>query len=104
MIKSLLQSEKNIRNYNYAFFFASFGVKLCVPSGRSLYCFCIKGQTYNTTTNLYPGDGQPQCRQLYIMERNEAIQHRMNAPQNSECSPATMRAISDILHQINPYV
>ncbi|KAF2351354.1 hypothetical protein FHG87_017890 [Trinorchestia longiramus] len=62
--------RENIRNYNCAFSFVSFGVKLCAPPGRGLYCFYIQGQTYDTTTNLYPGDGQPQYGQLYIIEAN----------------------------------
>ncbi|KAF2351228.1 hypothetical protein FHG87_018016 [Trinorchestia longiramus] len=37
--------RKNIRNYNCAFSLASFGVKLCVPPRRSLYCLRIQGQT-----------------------------------------------------------
>ncbi|KAF2350022.1 hypothetical protein FHG87_019223 [Trinorchestia longiramus] len=62
--------RKNIKNYNCVFSFASFGVKLCVPPGRGLNCFRIQGQTYHTTTYLYPGDGQPQYGQLYIVEAN----------------------------------
>ncbi|KAF2362573.1 hypothetical protein FHG87_006674 [Trinorchestia longiramus] len=44
--------RKNIRNYNCAFSFASFGVKLCVPPGRGLYCFCIQGQTYHSDKSV----------------------------------------------------
>ncbi|KAF2360700.1 hypothetical protein FHG87_008543 [Trinorchestia longiramus] len=99
-----MDEEQRAQNYNCSFSFASFAVKLCVSPGRGLYCFRIQGQTYHTTTNLYPGDGQPQYVPLYSIEANEAMQHRMNAAQNSECSLATTRAISDVLQQINPYV
>jgi hypothetical protein len=95
---------KNIRNYNCAFSFASFGVKLSLPPGRGPYCFRIQGQTYHKTTTLHPENSRPQYGQLYIIDANESLQHRMQAPQNRDCSPRIMTVLNDILNQSNPYV
>ena len=35
--------RKNIRNYNSAFAFASFGSNITPPSGRGPYCFRLQG-------------------------------------------------------------
>ena len=111
-LKNLIQGEnqesvefrRNIRNYNCAFSFASFGVKLALPHGRGPYCFRIQGQTYHNTTPLYPTVNPPQYGQLYIIDANEALQHRMEAPRNNNCSLQTMTIINDVLQECNPYV
>uniref|UniRef100_A0A0L8I1H4 Uncharacterized protein n=1 Tax=Octopus bimaculoides TaxID=37653 RepID=A0A0L8I1H4_OCTBM len=75
-------------------------VKLAAPPGREPYCFRIPGQTNHTTmTNLHPANDQLQYGQLYIIDADEALQHRMDAPQNSECSSVTMRKISTVNFQ-----
>ncbi|KAF2357150.1 Multihem cytochrome [Trinorchestia longiramus] len=43
---------QNIRNYNSAFTFASFGANLRPPPGRGPYCFDLQSQTYHYASNL----------------------------------------------------
>lgn len=73
-----------------------------IPEGFHI-ASVLQGQAYHTTTTLHPSNDQPTCGQLCIIDADEALQHRMDAPQNSLCSPVTMRKISDINHQIKPY-
>ena len=71
--------RNNIRNYNSAFAFASFGANVDLLHGHGTYCFRIHGQTYHCTNTLYPNDGEePQYGQLYIIEGNQAVNRRMN--------------------------
>ena len=66
--------RNNIRNYNSAFAFASFGSNVDIPQGHGTYCFRIHGQTYHCTNTLYPNDGEElQYGQLYIIEGSQAI-------------------------------
>ena len=95
---------KNIRNYNCAFSFISFGVKLAVPVGRGPYCFRVQGQTYHMTTTLHPQNERPQYGQLYIIDANEALQYRMEAPANQQCSARIMNLLNNVMNQCNPYV
>ncbi|KAF2355516.1 hypothetical protein FHG87_013728 [Trinorchestia longiramus] len=44
---------QNIRNYNSAFAFASFGANIRPPPGRGPYCFRLQGQTYHSASNLH---------------------------------------------------
>ena len=44
--------RNNIRNYNSAFAFASFGANVDIPQGHGTYCFRIHGQTYHCTNTL----------------------------------------------------
>ena len=71
--------RNNIRNYNSAFAFASFGSNVDIPQGHGTYCFRIHGQTYHCTNTLYPNDGEElQYGQLYIIEGSQAINRRLN--------------------------
>ncbi|KAF2369120.1 hypothetical protein FHG87_000128 [Trinorchestia longiramus] len=48
--------RQNIRNYNSAFTFASFGANIRPPPGRGPYCFRLQGQTYHYGSNLHADD------------------------------------------------
>ncbi|KAF2352927.1 hypothetical protein FHG87_016316 [Trinorchestia longiramus] len=44
--------RQNIRNYNSAFDFASFGANIRLPPGRGPYCFHLLGQTTAQATSM----------------------------------------------------
>ena len=84
--------------------FASFGAKLSFPPGRGAYCFRIHGQIHHRTGSLHPAIGTaPLFSQLYIIEGNEAVQYRLQHPENKECLEDTMLLLTTTLSQINPY-
>ena len=59
--------QKNIRQYNSAFAFASMGATLANPPGRGPPSFRICGQIFHGSGCLHPRDGQiPTYNQLYI--------------------------------------
>ena len=61
-------SVSDIRNYNSAFAFASFGAKIAFPPGHGTYCLRIHGQTYHCSNTLHPNEGEDrQYGQLYII-------------------------------------
>ena len=65
---------KNIRQYNSAMAFASFGAKLDIPTGYGPYTFRLHGQIYHQSGSLHPPDGTAPCySQLYILEGDEAV-------------------------------
>ena len=73
----------NIRQYNSAFAFASFGAQLVPPAGRGPYCFRIHGQVYHRSGSLYPAKNtSPMYSQLYILEGDQAVEERLKHSQN----------------------
>ncbi|KAF2365688.1 Phoxous domain [Trinorchestia longiramus] len=95
--------RQNIRNYNPAFAFASFGAIIRPPPGREPYCFRLQGQTCHYASNLH-GDDPEERRygQLYILETNEAIQTRANAHENANCLVSVFQKINEAMNN-NPY-
>lgn len=95
---------ENIRQYNSAMAFASFGAQMITPPGRGPYCFKIHGQIYHCTGSLHPSHGtSPSFSQLYIIEGNEAVQHRLQHPENSRCCEELMHLLADIITNLSPY-
>ena len=93
--------RNNIRNYNSAFAFASFGANV---DGHGTYCFRIHGQTYHCTNTLYPNDGEElQYGQLYIIEGNQAVNRRMNLLLNISCTTDVMQIIQNVMDESSPY-
>jgi hypothetical protein len=95
---------ENIRKYNSAMAFASFGAKMVSFHGNGPYCFKIHGQIYHRAGSLHPQDDQsPVYSQLYIIEGDQAVEARLNNRQNSECLPDVMRLLTVTLNEVNPY-
>ena len=90
-LKKLFDSEhelspqffQSIRLYNNLFSFASFNANLVNFNNRrpGPYCFKIQGQIYyQINTALHPTvNEKPSYGQLFIIDANEAIEHRMTA-------------------------
>ena len=96
--------KANIRQYNSAFAFASFGAQLSEPPGHGPYCFRIHGQIYHRAGTLHPTEGQPhQFAQLYILEASQAIENRLIAKRNTGCRDDTMHLIQQTLDTNSPY-
>lgn len=93
-----------IRQYNSAVSFASFGAKLVSPPGRGPYVFRLQGQIYHRAGSLHPDENTPPVySQLYIIETNRAVQARMQQRQNQNCREDVMAILTSVLDRINPY-
>ncbi|KAF2350597.1 Porphobilinogen deaminase N-terminal, partial [Trinorchestia longiramus] len=78
--------RQNIRNYNSAFAFASFGANIRPPPGRGPYCFRLQNHTYHYASNLHADDPEERrYGQPYILETNETIQTIANVHENANC-------------------
>lgn len=96
--------RENIRKYNSAYAFASFGADTVALPGRGTYCFRIHGQTYHSTGTLHPPpQTEPQYGQLYIIEGNQAVTSRMNSPYNTNCRQDIMEELQYVLQEVSPY-
>ena len=96
--------RNNIRNYNSAFAFASFGANVDLLQGHVTYCFRIHGQTYHCTNTLHPNDVEElQYGQLYIIEGSQAINRRMNLLPNISCTNNVMQIIQNVMDESSPY-
>ncbi|XP_071574288.1 uncharacterized protein [Temnothorax nylanderi] len=99
----------NIRSYNSALAMASMGA----PGNRNPldvvnlapYCLKIHGQYHHLTSKaMRPCDGQPpRYAQLYFLDTEEAVHHRMNNKANQGCDPALMRDLSCFMIQCNEF-
>ncbi|XP_071580111.1 uncharacterized protein [Temnothorax nylanderi] len=69
------------------------------------YCLKIHGQYHHlTTTAMRPADGQaPRFAQLYFLDTEEAINHRMNNKANQKCDPVLMKDLSYCMIQCNEF-
>ncbi len=92
--------QDNIRRYNSAFAFASFGAQISVAQGRGPYSFRIHGQIYHRSGTLHPhGNDLPSYSQLYILEGHQAVEARMQQPQNKPCQRQIMNILSVFLKE-----
>ena len=95
---------ENIRKYDSAMAFASFGAKIATPAGYGPYYFKIHESIYHQTGSLFPSTGQtPSYSQLYIIEGDEAVKDRIKTHQNQNCRQVTMELLTKTLNTINPY-
>ena len=84
--------------------FASMGSQLVEPPGHGPYCFRIHGQLYHRTGHLYAAQGEtPVYGQLYIIEGDQAVQHRLEHIENVHCSPEVMHTLQQVLSECSPY-
>jgi len=94
----------NVRKYNSALAFASVQVNSVQFNRVGPYCFKINGQMYHSVGSLNAPQGQvPSYASLFIIDADEALQHRLHHSANTECSPDLMRSLQDLLQHCNPY-
>lgn len=101
-----LQSKnfrKNIRQFNSALAFASFGASLeagGVP-GRGPYSFRVQGIIYHLTSNLNSAEKDKKYAQLYFIDSSLANQYRVSY--NRDCDPNLFNELDQILRDVNGY-
>ena len=77
--------NENIRSYNGASSFGSFGEKngRTIAKNRGTYCYAIHGQVYHSTSALYPNDPDiHKYAQLYVIDPEIALSKRLGHPAN----------------------
>ncbi|XP_057299673.1 uncharacterized protein LOC130630262 [Hydractinia symbiolongicarpus] len=96
--------KSNIRKYNSAVAFASFGANFRPPPGRGPPCFRICGQIWHRVGGLHPPEGQtPVFNQLYIYEAGRALNERMARQENNGCREDVMRTVQDVMDRVSPF-
>ncbi|KMQ85682.1 hypothetical protein RF55_15613 [Lasius niger] len=70
------------------------------------YSLKIHGQYHHlTSTAMRPADGQvPRLAQLYFLDTEKAVNHRINDEANKKCDPALMKDLSCFMVQCNEFV
>ena len=79
----------NIQRYNSMFAFTSIGAKqdTSVNQGYGPYCYRIQGENYHLMGTLLPEqDKQPAFAQLYIYDKANEIQNRINGVRYNKTS------------------
>jgi hypothetical protein len=80
------------------------GAQVKLPPGHGPYCYRIHGQIFHRTATLHPIAGvAPVFAQLYIVDSDQALNHRMKVPANSKCIPHVLGQLDLILRTINPF-
>lgn len=93
--------RENIRKYNSAVAFASFGYQPRKFEGGPPV-FIVHGQVHHLTQNGLNGE-KPLYSQLYFLDPEFANDERMNNANNKPCKREIMQYISTILLEINPF-
>lgn len=95
---------RNIRNYNNALAMPSMGAKIASPPNRGPYCFRIHGQVYHNTSSVgVLNETNPRYAPLYFMDSEQATDIRTGIAANSVCDRGLMKALDQLLRQVNPY-
>jgi hypothetical protein len=111
-IKSFLKSDtdiaknfrKNIRAYNGAFCFTSFGAELDrdLLARGGVYTFRIHGAVYHRIGSLLPVvDARPKYSQVYVYDTDNELSYRQYS---DKTKPETLLALQQVIHQVNPFI
>ena len=99
--------RENIRQFNSALGFASFGASVYPGNVRNIsgygpYCFKVQGIIQHLTSNLTENDpSKIKYSQLYFVDSGLANQYRND--RNPSGSPSILENIDLLLRSINPY-
>ncbi|KAI9324736.1 hypothetical protein BD770DRAFT_334960, partial [Pilaira anomala] len=102
--------RKNIRTYNSALSFTSMNANLdhSVANSRvGAYAYRIHGSVfYLISNNLTSSDSSPRPKvaQIYIFDSENELRNRMNVAGNPNVTEATMLALQNMMHQVNPFI
>ena len=97
--------RKNLRKYNSALKFTSVNYnpdRRLPRNGRGPVCFQIHGELYHLQGPLDPVDDSPRFAQLFFYDPNEATAIRTR--QNTELDPDIVRRLTEMLHNMNPFI
>jgi hypothetical protein len=99
--------RNNIRNYNNAFAFTSFGVTAIdntVNIGNGPWVFKVNGEVVHRHGSLLPDEGQtPTYAQVYFYDSNDATNYRMRHPANHGLDRGVMQDLHDMLQAHNHF-
>lgn len=97
----------NVRKYNNAFAFTSFGLKSAQPPpppGHGPTTFRIAGECYHAYSDLDAGNNAPQYAQLYVIDSAEqAARHRNQHEANQNTVPELMMELSELFNEHHAY-
>src|SRR5258705_5865069 len=76
------------------------GAKIVPAPGNGPYVFNVHGLAYHQTTHLNPPDGEPRkFAQLDVMDSTtQAVNERMELPENKGCIPVLIDQIDHFFH------
>ena len=95
---------ENIHHYNTAQSMVSWNTTIRKHAGRGPRVITIHGQTYHLSAAEEAPDGKhPQYAQLYILDTNEVLQHRINHLHNTNHRPDLIQHLQDEILAVNPY-
>ena len=95
---------RDIRKYNSAMAFASFGCSVMAPPNQWNPTFKIHGQVYHRSGCLHPSEGtSPTYSQLYILEGHQAVEARLQVQANQTLRRNILIMLDTLLHRVNPY-
>ena len=97
--------RENIRQYNNAMSFVSFGANITPPPGYGPYCFKIQGMVHHRVSPLYPDNKKDSAYgQLYILDFDEANNIRFSKESNKGFKAEVLTILNEVLYECNPYV
>lgn len=97
--------RENIRQYNNALSFASFGAKIDLPPNYGPYSFKIHGITHHLISPLYSEKKENSSYgQLYILEFAKANEIRQLNGANTSLRDDVLFTLSTLIENVNPYV
>lgn len=101
----LVEYKTNIRSYNNAFAFTSFGANIdrSLLGTRGVYTFKVHGQVCHLMGSLLPPDleSSPKFLQLYIHDTDNEIQNR--AGYNSNLNLHLLTELQNMIDIVNPF-
>ncbi|XP_058810192.1 uncharacterized protein LOC131675282 [Phymastichus coffea] len=96
--------RKNIRLYNNALAFASFGANFDRLPGRGPRVIRICGQVYHNVYALHPNEDEARkYGQLYILDNEMATNERTQTAKKDEINHEMLKTLDEIIRKNNPY-
>ncbi|KAK0417481.1 hypothetical protein QR680_013034 [Steinernema hermaphroditum] len=100
--------HENIRKFNGMFAMASMEAKTVNFNGGGPYCYKVQGQIHHTLNLAVMADeqrnGRPKYGQIFLLDKEEALDHRFSHPAAQSCDDDLARDIEMIMRAVNPVV
>eukprot|EP00112_Aurelia_sp_Birch-Aquarium-sp1_P000744 Seg10723.2 transcript_id=Seg10723.2/GoldUCD/mRNA.D3Y31 product="hypothetical protein" protein_id=Seg10723.2/GoldUCD/D3Y31 len=96
--------KTHVRQYNASLGMASWNAPIVQHPAGGPRVVTIHGQAYHLTSPPEPQPGEPpKFAQLYILDTRQAIQERLQLPENAQLRPHVLQQLQDELMTVNPY-
>ena len=80
------------------------GSHIIKPPGIGPWCFKIQGHVYHFASPLHPKpNSERQFAQLYILDKQLALDQRMAHVANASCVSNTMQLLLEMMNDVNPF-